>query len=127
MGGNGSGQSCKPRRLPRMRRDGAIARLDGRAAEVRLVREGVDAIVADRGGEDTVSFLARRTAHRCMHLDALLMRDEAALAEGGEVDVERYLSGATTWLRYAQALGLHRKARRVPTLAERLAEREIAP
>lgn len=118
MGGKGSGITKKRRRLPRKRREGALARLDGRAAEVRFVRHGVEAIAADRGGEDQVSFLARRTAERTMHLDALLMRDEAALAAGQPVDLERYLSGSTTWLRYVQALGLSRVARRVTSLAE---------
>ena len=123
MGGEGSGVTRKPRRLPRKRRDGAIARLDGRAPEVRLIRDGVVAIVEDRGGDDQVSFLARRAAHRVMHLDALLMRDEAAMAAGQTVDVAEYLTGATAWLRYAQALGLHRIARRVPSLQQYIASK----
>ena len=116
----GSGQhpgggKLKPHRarLPRKLRDGAFAKLDRRGRDVRIVVEGVGAIVADRGGEEQVSFLERRTAHRAMHLDALLMRDEAALAAGQPIDVAQYLAGTTTWLRYAQALGLHRKARTV--------------
>lgn len=126
MGGKGSGLTRKARRLPRKRRDGAIARLDGRAAEVRVVRDGVAAIVADRGGDDQVGFLARRIAHRCMHIDALLMREEAALAAGQAIDVGQYLVGTTTWLRYAQALGLNRLARRAPSLAEVVAGQEDA-
>jgi len=123
MGGDGSGVSRKRRRLPRMRRDGAIARLDGRAPEVRLVRDGVEAILRDRGGEDAASFLARRTAHRCMHLDGLLMRDEVAMTTGQSIDVERYLAGATTWLRYVQSLGLHRRPRNTPSVQTYLARK----
>lgn len=111
MGGEGSGATRKRRRLPRKRRDGAIARLDGRATEVRHVRNGVEAILQDRGGDDAASYLARRMAHRCMHLDGLLMRDEIAMITGAPMDVIRYLSAAATWLRYVQALGLDRRAR----------------
>lgn len=127
MGGEGSGVTRKSRRLPRKRRDGAIARLDGRAPEVRVVRDGVEAIVADQGGADHVSFLTRRAAHRCLHLDALLMRDELAMTTGQPVDVALYLSGATTWLRYAQALGFRRRARPALSLADILRESDEQP
>src|SRR5688572_12905429 len=114
MGGVGSGTSRKRAALPRRDRRGALTRVDWRKAEGRFVRDGVVAIAEDQGGADALSFLARRTAQRAMHLDALLLRDEVAMTNGQPVDVAQYLAGAATWLRYTQALGLARKAKPAP-------------
>lgn len=116
MGGPGSGITRKRRQLPKTLTTGGLARADRRAAEVRAVLDGAAAILEDHGGADNASFLRVRMAHRVMHLDALLNRDEFALAQGRDIDRANYLNAAQTWLRYAQALGLSRVAKPVESL-----------
>ena len=58
MGGERAGTSRKRTTLTRTLRDGPLANIDARTLQLRLVREGVNAIEADRGGD--LSFLARR-------------------------------------------------------------------
>ena len=116
---SGQGQSKRRRTLPTRFRDGAaLARADGRAREVRAIRDGARAIIDDRGGEEAVSFLARRTATRVMFLDGLLSRDELAIAEGREIDRSAYVRNAQVWLKYAAQLGLGRVAKPAESLAD---------
>lgn len=122
MGNENSGTSRKPRRLPRAYRDGWLERADGRVGEVRRVREATLQILEDRGGEDTQSLLARRTAARCMFIDLLLARDEQAFSAGQPIDQNAYLGAATVWLRYVAQLGLARRARPARTLQELMSE-----
>jgi hypothetical protein len=114
---SGQGVSKRRRRLPTRFRDGnALARADGRSRDIRAVRDGVRAIIEDRGGESAVSFLARRTATRAMFLDGLLARDELDFAEGKAIDQAKYVNTAKTWLRYAAFLGLARVAKPAQSL-----------
>lgn len=109
---SGQGVSKRRRQLPTRFRDGsALANLDGRARVARAVREGVQAILEDKGGADAASFLARRTASRVMFLDGLLAKDEVSIAEGKEIDRAGYVRAAQTWLKYASVLGLQRVAK----------------
>jgi hypothetical protein len=118
MGGPGSGLSTKRKKLTRRFSQGALADADARAPEVRVVREGVEQIAEDRGGEAAQSFLARRMAARAMHLDQMLARFELELLEGRAIDTPTYLAGCATWHRYANSLGLTRKAKPVRTLSD---------
>jgi hypothetical protein len=105
-------------------RQGALARLDQRSAEVQALKRGAEQILEDTQRN---SFIAVRMAHRLMHLDQLLARDELRLAEGGEIDRERYLAAAQVWLRFATTLGLQRAAKPVKRLADVLAEAGQSP
>lgn len=114
MGGKRSGVSRKARTLPRRYTDGALARVDRRGAGVRAVLEGAQQIIEDRGGEAAASLLLRRAAHRTMHLDQLLAQDELRMTQGQPINQAAYLAGAQTWLRYANAIGLGRRAKLLP-------------
>lgn len=118
MGGKRSGVSRLRRTLPKTFTTGGLSRLDRRGAEPRRVIEGAQQILEDKGGKDLAGLLMQRAAYRVMSLDGLLARDELTLAQGGDIDRAAYIAAATVWLRYAQAIGLDRKARRVPSLAE---------
>lgn len=116
---SGQGNSKRRRQLPTRFRDGsALANLDGRARTARAVREGVQAILDDKGGVDAASFLARRTALRVMFLDGLLSQDELALASGKDIDRAGYVRAAQVWLKYANTLGLQRVAKPAEDLHE---------
>jgi hypothetical protein len=123
MGGKRSGFTTKRKTLSRRYVSGQLDRADRRAPEVRATIEGAQAIIEDRGGEATASFLLQRAAYRTMHLDMLLSRDELKLAQGKDVDRAEYLAAADSWLRYAKLIGLERRARQV-RLAEYLARRQ---
>lgn len=114
---SGQGVSKRRRRPPTRFRDGsALARADGRAREIRAVRDGARAIIEDQGGESAVSFLARRTAIRVMFLDGLLAKDEITIADGKEIDRSAYVKTCLVWLRYVGQLGLGRRAKPVQSL-----------
>jgi hypothetical protein len=102
----------KRRALPKKFSMGALARADRRALPVRYVVEGAQQILEDRGGAETASFLLQRAAHRTMHLDQKLAAVELDIAQGKPVDDSAYMKGAATWLRYAEAIGLMRVAKR---------------
>jgi hypothetical protein len=114
----------KRRVLPKRLMAGQLDRLNRNIPEVRAVILGAQQIIEDRGGESQASLLLQRAAYRCMHLDVLLSRDELTLAEGKAIDRVAYINAATTWLRYADKIGLSRAPRPVKTLAEILAEPE---
>ena len=124
MGGSNSGNSKRRGTLPRTYSESSLAKADRRRAPVRLVIEGASHILEDGGGRDQASFLRIRMAHRAMHLDGILSRDELALAEGKEVDRASYLTAAQTWLRYATALGLERRSRPAKRMADFVSEAE---
>ena len=110
MGGRGSGVRKAPNRLPRKRRPGALARLDGRSADVKVVKAGLAAIASDNPGDQ--AFLFARTAERCMVLDVMCCRVEADFAQGKAIDVPSYLSLVGAWNKLATAIGLARTAKR---------------
>jgi len=120
VGGKRSGVSRKSGQLPKVYRDGwQLSRRDRRRAELRAHFRMADAVLADSGDAPTV--LRTRVTHRAVHLDALLQRLEGDLADGKAVDVATYLSGCQAFLRYAAALGLERRAKRLPGVVEYLA------
>jgi hypothetical protein len=123
MGGKRTG--AKRRTLPRRYVSGMLDRLDRAMPEVRAVIQGAQQIIEDKGGEEHASFLEQRAAYRTMHMDMLCARDELKLAQGQEVDEDRYRSNAETWRRYALMLGLPRVVRSV-TFRDRLAQRAAA-
>lgn len=101
--------------LPKTFREGALAGADRRYAPIRAVLDGAAQVLEDGGGADQASFLRVRASHRVMHLDQLLAKDELRLAQGQEIDRVAYLNGCQAWLRYANALGLERRARPAET------------
>lgn len=118
---SGQGVSKKRRNLPsRFRNGNAIANADGRRRDIRAVRDGVRAILADGGGEDAASFLRRRVATRAMFLDGVLSADELALVQGQEIDRATYTKNAQVWLKYVSQLGLQRVAKPAEDLRQYL-------
>jgi hypothetical protein len=109
--------------LPKTFREGALAGADRRYGPIRAVLGGAQQVLEDGGGADQASFLRVRAAHRVMHLDQLLAKDELRLAQGQEIDRIGYLTGCAAWLRYANALGFERRARPVESLQQYMSRR----
>lgn len=92
-------------------------------------REQVAAIEMDLGGSDEMSTLARATAREAGRLEVILAALGEELLEHGVLTGKGKTRSATTiylktfdrFLKAATTLGLSRRPRRVPTLAEALA------
>lgn len=124
MGGRGSGVTAKRKhKLPRKYSEGALARLDRRYREPKMLFAAIEQMKADHGDEP-LSFVKLRVIQRTAHLDALLIAQEARLAKGDSIDVSQYLANAQVFLRFASTIGLERRARTVRSLRDVLLEEE---
>lgn len=133
MGGQGSGQrpgggQLKPHRaqLPRKLRPGWLKRMDQRSRIAQTLHARLAEIGGDLGGIEDLTGIQRSLLERFIHAEALAAQIEERARDGCEFDVSQYLAIADRVLRIGQTLGLHRKAKRVPSLAEKLAEQEGA-
>ena len=102
---------------------GALAKLDGRTREARLMREARAELVAHVGG--TPSATQRVLIERAANLTLQIAMLDAKHAAGGmtEHDGRQYLAWVNTLTRLMRQLGMNGAAPRVPTLAEHIAER----
>lgn len=116
------------------------ARTDGTRAqhhplELRAaVAEFLAGVVTDRGGESELSTLERAYVQKLGELDVtirLLVEDIAAnglLTQGGRVrgSYDKLLAGLTVFDRYAQRVGLDRRAKRVESISDIVREHKGA-
>lgn len=120
MGGKGSGTSRKRKTLPRQFRPGALLKADQRRREIRAAASRLHAIHSDQGGVSEMPATLQSLAERYVFCEAKLMELESAALEGTPLDVARYVSLATVYVRLADRLGYQRRQRRV-TLADYIA------
>ncbi len=89
-----------------------------RSVAGRRHRDIYEAITEDRGGADRLSEGQRQLARRCAQLAIEAEIMEAARAEGGDLDIETYVTLTNALGRALGRLGLGRAARDVtPSLA----------
>lgn len=100
---------------------------DGRTAFARRFRDLVTAHIDDLGGADTMSAAQLSLARRAATLEVQLEYAEDELASGGELDLAAYAAASGALHRILKSLGLERKARAEPSLAEYLAATYSAP
>jgi hypothetical protein len=105
--------------------------VDGRSTWVRRLRDLVKLHLSDLGGDDAVSEAERSIVRRAATLTVELERLELAFALAGEAapeQIDLYQRTANSLRRLLESVGLERRAKTVPTLAEHLAnlEREQA-
>src|SRR4051812_47144211 len=89
-------------------------------------REQVEAIVTDLGGDAELTTLARANVREAARLEVILAALGTELLEGGVLTGKGHMRAATTvylqvldrFTRLSQTLGLDRKSKRVPSLAE---------
>lgn len=128
MGGKGSGVSRKRRFVvPRAVRPGWLKRMDQRSQLARALNERLAVIGEDLGGLAELSGIQRSLLERFIHAEALVQEIEDRARKGEPFNTGQYLAITDRVLRIGQTLGLHRKAKRVPTLAERLADETGQP
>lgn len=122
MGGQGSGISRKRTMVPRRSRPRWLKRMDQRSAVARAMHERLATIGDDLGGLDQMSGIQRSILERFIHTEALAAEVEKAVRDGEPFDCGKYLAITDRVLRLGQTLGLNRKAKRVPSLAELVQE-----
>lgn len=101
-----------------------IDKLDGRTRLAQAARERLNALQADLGGVEALSYQRQSICRRVVFLEVLIEQREAELARGEEIDEARHANNINTLTGLLKAIGLDRKARDVPDLATYLASRE---
>jgi hypothetical protein len=97
--------------------------VDGRSPWVRRCKDVIAAHLSDLGGADNTSAAERSIIRRAAVLTTELERLEAKFALAGEADagdLEVYQRCANSLRRLLEAVGLQRRPKNVPTLAEYL-------
>jgi hypothetical protein len=130
MGGPGSGPpsgsgQLKPHkaRLPKRQRPGWLKRMDQRSRIAQMLHSRLATISDDLGGLPELTGIQASLLERFVHAEALAAQIEERARNGSEFDVAQYLAITDRVLRLGVALGLHRKAKRVPTLPEYIAQK----
>ncbi|QTP55426.1 hypothetical protein HNO51_12485 [Billgrantia sulfidoxydans] len=103
---------------------GWLSTLDGRTGIAQTMRSRYAAMTSDLGGAESLSYAQRSLVERALWLEYWLQQQEVELAEGKEFDVSRWIQAANGLQGILAKLGLERKARDVPSLADYLAARE---
>jgi hypothetical protein len=99
----------------------SIDALDKRTRAFKRYQVIVGAVLADTGGVENVSEIQRQLIAKFATLALQLEAMEAAAIEGNEIDLDLFGRCAGHLRRIAEALGLKRVPREIPTLEEHLA------
>lgn len=100
---------------------GWLNALDGRTAVAQVMRERYRIFTDDLGGANGLSYAQRSLVERALWLEYWLANQEQTLAGGqGEFDVGKWVQAANSLQGILTKLGLERKARDVPNLADYL-------
>lgn len=102
---------------------GYIDKLDGRTAIAVDMRARWQALTADLGGADRLSYAQRSLVERALWIEHWIALQERVLADGGEADTGRMTQATNSLLGLYRTLGLERRAKDVTTLADYIAGR----
>jgi hypothetical protein len=99
-----------------------LERMNRNYRAVRLLHERLAVLEGDlsAGEPERLSWLERRLANHCIWCDAALEGLERRFARGEDVDLGQWSSILGTYTRLAKTLGLQRRAKEVPRLADLL-------
>lgn len=86
-----------------------IERLDGRTRVAQAVKERLAALVTDCGGD--LSYQRYSLCKRAVWMEAVIERQEAALARGEDIDQGRWTQAVNTLVGVLRTLGLERRAK----------------
>ncbi|XKH00784.1 hypothetical protein LG325_11915 [Marinobacter nauticus] len=99
-----------------------LERLDGRTRLAQAVNQRYQALTADLGGD--LSYQRRSLCKQVVWIEAVIEQQHAALSRGEDIDHGRLSNYVNTLIGLLKTIGLDRKAKDVPDLAEYLAKRE---
>ena len=115
--------SAKPAARSRVGNGRAILPdVDGRSSEMRRYRDILAQLVADMGGDpsEAQTIIARRAATLAVWCEGC----EAAMANGGELDIAAFTTASNALRRLLADLGLERRVKDVtPTITEYMARK----
>ena len=97
---------------------GFLDNLDGRLGVARELRGRFEALTADLGGVDNLSYAQRSLCERALFLEFWLARSEATLANGGKFEVGPWVQATNSLQGIFAKLGLKRVAKDVPSVTE---------
>jgi hypothetical protein len=92
--------------------------IDGRSVVARRYRDLYEALCTDQGGIDRLSEVRLQLIRRFAAASVLAEQMEAKLANGAAVDIAEYCTLASTATRISNRIGMERRAKTVPSLAE---------
>jgi hypothetical protein len=104
--------------IPARYRSDFIERVDRRTVLGRAVHNRYHAIIADMGGEESLSTIKRSHVRRLVTLECMIEGIECRALAGEDVDAGSWTQMLNSWLGVAARLGLERKARRVERLRD---------
>ncbi|ABI56416.1 hypothetical protein ACN2MM_05970 [Alkalilimnicola ehrlichii MLHE-1] len=113
--------AAKHQDIPKQYRPGWLESLDGRYGLARELRARFDEVCNDLGGADRLSYMQRSLVERGLWLEYWLAQQEQALSKGGDFDVGKWVQAANSLQGIYSRLGLERRQRDVPDLAQYLA------
>ena len=88
-----------------------IESLDQRTSLARAVRGRLHDLENDLGGRDSLSYQRRSLAKRIVFMEALIERQEAAIARGADVDEGKLTQATNTLVGLLKTVGLERRTR----------------
>lgn len=100
-----------------------MARLDRRTVLGKAVVDRYSAILADLGGEESLTNVKRSLARRFTWFEIMIEGMECRAASGEEIDIGSWTQLINSWLGIARMLGLERKAKHSSGLKDRLREK----
>ena len=111
MSGKPGMKSKLMRTLPVRYGQDFAAVVDGRTRLGREVRDRLQALVIDLGGDDALSHAQRSLCRRAVWLELCIENEETRIAEGGGIDIAPHTQLVGGLLAIYKALGLKRVAR----------------
>lgn len=97
--------------LPVRYEESFVSLLDGRSRLAREVRDRLQRLVADLGGESGLSHAQRSLCKRAIWLEIVIENEESRIGSGGGVDIAPHTQLVGSLLAIFKALGIKRVAR----------------
>lgn len=110
----------KHKAVPSRYTQGWLTELDGRTSIAAEMRQRFAEVCNDLGGVNSLSYMQRSLVERALWLEYWLASQERELAHGSDFDVGRWVQAANSLQGIYSRLGLHRRAKKVPSLTEYL-------
>ena len=110
--------TAKTSELPERYSEDWLAKLDGRTAIARVIRDRLEDLQTDLGGRDQLSYQQRSLAKRAIWMEAVIEQQEIALSRGEPVDQGKLTQAVNSLIGLLKTLGLERKARDIPSLRD---------
>ena len=100
-----------------------LEHLDGRTKAAQVLRQRLEDLHADLGGEEVLSYQQKSIARRVIWLECFIETQEIAVAEGAEPDINKIIHSMNTLISLFRLLGIQRQIADVPQLHEYLAKK----